>query len=1066
MRQHYATRTLRPSLLTACIALACAGAAPMVTATPAVNALPILNNIAYGTASLSTAANQLTVDQSTDKLIANWNSFNVGSAAKVQFNQPAASSTALNRISGSASEIFGRVTANGQLILVNPAGITFGSTAQVNAASVIASTLNLSDSNFLSDNFLFERVSSGGKINNQGSVLGNEGNTVVLAGSIKNSGTLRARGGNLSLANGNKVTVDNSNGQVTVNQIASVASLIQSTGSLRADRLVTTADQGKIFIVGDRARTGSVVELAGQLTSLNNDIQGKTINMSGDLTANAATVLNALNAVNINANFTQNKNSSLLNLTYGSADGLNFGTNGKISLSGTAMQYKANNVSYQIIQTLAQLQALDSNATTRSGKYVLGLDIDASSTASSGFNPIGSSISTPFSGVLDGLGHQIDQLNINKPAKDGVGLFGYALYTTIKNLNLTNASIIGKNAVGGLIGYNGNNNGSTGNSWIINSSVSGSLIGYNQLGGLIGSDTVYNTGSSSIIGSRSNSTITGRYTQIGGLVGYAIVDQGNLNISNSQTNSTVQASTIADSKNDIGGLVGRLDLSNQASASLSNLDSNGTVTTLSRPAFNVGGIVGTVNNSDATLTLDHVNNHSNVSAIQQVATSTQAITSAVTGGLIGQLTSSGLASSLINASSNTGNITGLNQVGGLIGYSSGGVIQNSYNSGNINGYIQNTGGLIGQNVNTAINSSYNSGVIAGLGGNYTYNMGGLVGYNDNGVISDSYNTGKVGSGGAWFSGGIVGRNLHASITNSFSTGNVTGISYVGGLAGYNSALISHSYATGNIDVGRNSYIGGLVGENEGGTIEYSHASGNVSGAYESMGGLVGLYKNGNIRHSYATGDVTGGTSSFGGLIGFAIAYTPEGAGSSSYDISDSYATGNISGGIFLGGLIGQLSVGSNATLTLANNYVTGNVTKAASYSGTGYQIGGLLGYVTISDTSTLNVMNNYSAGQVSGVAGTTSIGAFIGSIGMDAGTTDNISNNYWNSTTAGQALAIGNTYSLQQPVVNLTGLTASQMTQQSSFVGWDISSQLNGSNSIWYINNGVSAPVLRSFLNP
>lgn len=1066
MRLHPAARTLRPSLLTICIALACAGAAPMVTAMPAVNALPVLNNIASGNASLSSAGNQLTVSQSSDKLIANWNSFNVGSAAKVQFNQPAASSIALNRISGSASEIFGRVAANGQLILINPAGITFGSTAQVNAASVIASSLNLSDSNFLSDNFLFERVSSGGEVNNQGSVLGNEGNTVILAGSIKNSGALRARGGNLSLANGNKVTVDNGNGQVTVNQIASVASLIQSSGTLRADRLVTTADQGKIFIVGDRARTGSVVELAGQLTSLNNDIQGKTMNITGDLTANAATVLNALNAININANFTQNKNSSLLNLTYGSADGLNFGVNGKISLSGTGMQYKANNTSYQIIQTLAQLQALDSNATTRSSKYVLGLDIDASSTATSSFNPIGNSISTPFSGVLDGLGHQIDQLNINKAAKDGVGLFGYALYATIKNLNLTNASIIGKNSVGGLIGYNGNNNGSTGNSWIINSSVSGSLTGYNQLGGLIGTDTVYNTGSSSIIGSRSNSTITGRYTQIGGLVGYASVDQGSLTISNSQTNSTVQASTIADSKYDIGGLIGRLDLSNHASASLSNLDSNGTVTTLSRPAFHVGGIVGTVNNSDATLTLDHASNHSNVSAIQQVATSSQAITSAVTGGLIGQLTSNGSASSLINASSNTGNITGLNQVGGLIGYSSGGVIQNSYNSGNINGYIQNTGGLIGQNVNTAINSSYNSGVIAGLGGNYTYNMGGLVGYNDNGAISDSYNTGKVGSSGSWYSGGVAGKNLQASITNSYSTAEVTGTSYVGGLTGYNSALISHSYASGNVTVHGSSYVGGLVGKNENGTIEYSHATGNVSGAYDGMGGLVGLYKNGNIRHSYATGNVTGETSSFGGLIGFAIAYTPEGAGSSSYDISDSYATGNVSGGIFLGGLIGQLSVGSNATLTLANNYVTGNVTKAASYSGTGYQIGGLLGYVTVSDTSTLNVINNYSAGQVSGVAGTTSIGAFIGSIGMDAGTTDNISNNYWNSTTAGQALAIGNTYSLQQPVVNLTGLTASQITQQSSFVGWDISSQLNGSNSIWYINQGVSAPVLRSFLSP
>lgn len=1244
MQQTQIKQLLRPSLLATCMALVCMGITPQLLAAPAANTLPVLNNLASGSASLSTVGNQLTVSQTSDKLIANWNSFNVGSAAKVQFNQPAINSIALNRISGSASEIFGRVNANGQLILVNPAGITFGSTAQVNAASVIASTLNLSDSNFLADNFLFERVSSGGEINNQGSILANEGNSVLLANSIKNSGRLRARGGNLSLANGNKVTVDNSNGQVTVNQIASVASLIQSTGSLRADRLVASADQGKIFIVADRTRSGSVVELAGQLTSLNNDIQGKTINISGDLTANAATALNAVNAININANFTQNKNSSLLNLNYGSADGLNFGANGKISLSGTGMQYKANNVSYQIIQTLAQLQALDSNTTTRAGKYVLGLDIDASSTASSGFNPIGSSISTPFSGVLDGLGHQIDQLNINKPAKDGVGLFGYALYATIKNLHLSNATIIGKNSVGGLIGYNGNNNGSTGNSWIINSSVSGSLTGYNQLGGLIGSDNVYNLGSSNLIGNSSNSTITGRYSRIGGLTGYANISNGSLNLSGNNSNSIVQASTLADSKYDLGGLIGRLDLSNQASASLSSLHSNGLVSSLSRPAFNVGGVIGAVNSTDATLTLNDVNNHATVSSPHQIVTTTSSTVSAATGGLIGQLALSGTASSLISNSQNHSSIQGLAQVGGLVGALStansasieisnsqndasiqglgqlGGLvgwigtdntasseISNSRNNGSMSGTANNIGGLVGQlavngTASSLISNSRNDGNIDGtdnlgglvgrldaahtassvitgasnygnisgydnlggiagysngglishssssaqsqlssflgislggivgykqagtisnshsamLIGGYSY-MGGLVGINNAGDIIDSSSTSSIQSGS--IIGGLVGLN-YGSISNSHATGLVKTYHIAGGLVGTNTGTISNSYATGDIDsiptgdvlkrgglVGENSglishshatghvigrrapsdnasYAGGLVGVNSNSTVEYSYATGNVSGTsgvrgITSLGGLIGQSNNSNVYHSYASGNVStllsemGGREHIGGLIGQVINHslyiTPIDI---NVNINNNYASGNVSGTTNqtgttnVGGLIGSLEMrryNSNSEVAvLSNNYATGSVSKSSGISGAASNFGGLIGGVTVAN-GTFILDNSYASGAIN-AGDASNVGAFIGKINVDAGTTTSMNNNYWNSTVAGNT-AIGNA-NLIQPPVNLTGLSATQMTQQSSFVGWDISSQLNGSNSIWYINNGVSAPVLRSFLSP
>ncbi len=1076
MRYCHAAQALRPALLTTCIALACMGITQGILAAPAINTLPSLNNIASGAATLSTTGNQLTVSQTSDKLIANWNSFNIGSAAKVQFNQPAINSIALNRISGSASEIFGRVNANGQLILINPLGIVFGSTAQVNAASVIASTLNLSDSSFLGDNFLFERVSSGGEINNQGSILANEGNTVVLASSIKNSGTLRARGGNLSLANGNKVQVNNATGQVSINQISSVASLIQSTGTLRADRLLTSADQGKIFIVGDRARTGSVVELAGQLSSLNNDIQGKTINITGDLTANAATALNAVNAININANFTQNKNNSELNLTYNPADGLNLGPTsgnaGKITLSGTGMQYKANNVSYQIIQTLAQLQALNSNAMTRAGHYVLGLDIDASSTATSSFNPIGSDLSTPFTGFLDGLGHQIDQLTINKPAKDGVGLIGYALYATIKNLHLNNATVIGKDNVGGLIGYNGNDNGTTGQSWIINSSVSGSLTGYNQLGGLIGSDNVYNLGSSNMVGSSSNSTITGRYTRIGGLTGYANISNGSLNLSGNSTDNIIQASTIVGNKYDIGGIIGRLDLSNHSQALIQANQTGGSVISLSRPAVNVSGGIGIVNNSHSTFSLLDNYNHANVSAIHFDYSHDQTVESTHIGGLIGQLNQlDDQAYNLVSGNGNDGEIRGVQYIGGLMGYSNGATVSNNHNAGLTEG-SRYTGGLIGYSMHNTINQNSNTGNtnIRIIPSSFYPYIGGLIGYAEDSQISENTSSGLTGYGNyissANYVGGLVGYLKSGSIQNSHATGNTAGTRHVGGLVGYNMGDISYSDASGDVtslDIySSTSVLGGLIGTNEAGSISFSHAAGNVTKGTNFTGGLIGLNHNGSVRNSYASGNVEYGIDLVGGLFGQLLV---DSNATSPVEIINNYATGYVRGFDSVGGLIGGVN-NSNSTTIIANNYATGNVSEIPHNAFDNIQyIGGLFGHV-IANSGVLNISNNYSAGQVTGINNTPSIGGFMGYLSITGSAVNTINNNYWNISTAGQPVAIGVINQINQPIVNLTGLTGAQMTQQSSFAGWDISNQLNGSNSIWYINQGVSAPVLRSFLTP
>ena len=94
--------------------------------------LPTGGRIVSGQGGISQSANSMTINQQTDKMIANWNTFNIGSNASVTFLQPGASSVALNRIyDQNPSQIFGRLSANGQIFLLNPAGVYFGATAQV-----------------------------------------------------------------------------------------------------------------------------------------------------------------------------------------------------------------------------------------------------------------------------------------------------------------------------------------------------------------------------------------------------------------------------------------------------------------------------------------------------------------------------------------------------------------------------------------------------------------------------------------------------------------------------------------------------------------------------------------------------------------------------------------------------------------------------------------------------------------------------------------------------------------------------------------------------------------------
>ncbi|MEX0685704.1 MAG: GLUG motif-containing protein [Balneolales bacterium] len=187
-------------------------------------------------------------------------------------------------------------------------------------------------------------------------------------------------------------------------------------------------------------------------------------------------------------------------------------------------------------------------------------------------------------------------------------------------------------------------------------------------------------------------------------------------------------------------------------------------------------------------------------------------------------------------------ITGNEQVGALVGENSG-IISNSSSSGEVSG-LEIIGGLVGINeAESELNNSYSS---ASVTAQQTV-AGGLAGKND-GTISESHSSSSVTSGeiptdgfGTIGTGGLVGVNSSGLITASFATGevNMPGTDFrAGGLVGYNNGgEIINSYATGNVT--GDERVGGLVGGNRnGGSIRGSYASGLVT-AEDDMGGLTG-----------------------------------------------------------------------------------------------------------------------------------------------------------------------------------------------------------------------------------
>jgi filamentous haemagglutinin family N-terminal domain len=235
---HSFAKTFSIKTLAAAIA-ACAIAPPLAHAGPTGGV------VVDGTGSITQTGVNTQVDQVSDRLSLEWDTFNVGRNERVQFVQPSADAIALNRIlDNSGSQILGRIDANGQVILMNPNGIIFGRDAVINVGGLVASGLNISSDDFMNGDLVFIGLEgTAGTVVNRGIINAALGGNVALLGKgVTNQGFISAELGHVALASGTEaiVTFDNEGllgvriDQATLAEELGTAYAVNNSGTIEA----------------------------------------------------------------------------------------------------------------------------------------------------------------------------------------------------------------------------------------------------------------------------------------------------------------------------------------------------------------------------------------------------------------------------------------------------------------------------------------------------------------------------------------------------------------------------------------------------------------------------------------------------------------------------------------------------------------------------------------------------------------------------------------------------------------------------------------------------------------
>lgn len=1087
-------------------------------------ALPQGGQIVGGNGNISTPDSGKLNISGSGNLAIDWNSFSIAQGEAVNFQKMSEVLNVLNYVTGSSrSEIFGKITGNGvNVFLINPNGILFGATAEVNVGSLYASTRSLDAA---------ARSGFGGSM----TVLGTD-SIAKVEKDIINLGTVVAdsitfEGNNISIVSADKLQIkDRDYGKIALKAKNDINIGYEVTKITVNDLGDNTSHEVGDYYSGNGTKAGTLgiqaTDLAGNAKSVQDymlvhdvyELQAMKNNLNGKY----------MLAKEIDASVTKDWNSDLgfkpLNGFKGNVDGvgnsiknlnINRKTTENVALFGWVQDATLKNFGLF-------------NADVSGGKWTAGIagELYGNTVIENVWNKNGK-----VTGDGDYVGGIVGECKQTSSVKNALNS------STVTNKGTAS----GKGSyTGGIAGYNSgvlddvsNTGNVTGNYY-----YTGGVVGRNEgtvknslNKGFVNSNSYYTGGIagmnrnviSNVVNSGNVKSLKG---YIGGIIGYnwASAADASVTVSNASNKGTVEGSG-----NYVGGIIGYNHAQgNKSIITLENLVNTGNITNISTSGGYVGGIVG-YNYAQGNGSEMSITNSSNSGAVTG--------NGEYIGGIIGQINAkqSGTLVKVSN-SENTGKVYGKNgYVGGIAGAAEGYSltdtpninITNIKNEGEITSSNNDVGGCLGSFNEVYIENSENVGDVKGLN-----SVGGIAGSMGIGTITKSVNSGTVtstytGASSDYGSGGIVGSILlsgsglikainKANISETYNKGAVNGRKNTGGIVGYTNildnpvsgnkgqAFLKEVFNTGDINYGTivdSSYenIGGIIGRLWGEcSINDAYNLGNVSGG-ESVGGICGCYNAfTEIKNIYNMGNING-TESVGGIIGayYGLSTNTE----RKVAIDGAYNGGQVSGTTEIGGIIGYMEI--NGVQSVVNNTYNDGMIAA-----TGDNAGGIIGYAYMFGTPVNQIKKSHNAGNVSAagdnaggiigynhmyskyhptyseikveldtvsnvgiVSGNSNIGGLVGKSDFELeytsmtgrnGTLD-IKNAEYATDIKGGAQAFGSVDSHVSGLdTQVTGKVIANIAAKDKFSGWDIGAA--GSGSTWRTYNGTT-PILNAFIS-
>jgi filamentous hemagglutinin family protein len=881
---------------------------------------PLGGQVVGGSASIAgQGTSAVTVTQSSQNAVVNWQSFNIGAGEITRFVQPNSSATILNRVTGdpNPSTILGTLQGNGRVFVINPNGVLIGNGAVVNTAGFLATTHDISNADFMAGRYNFNIPGNpSASVVNLGTITAtNGGFAALVAPGVRNSGTITATFGKIGLASANGFSLDLYGDRlITIGVSDSIASavrdvatgqtlksLVQNDGKLKAnggtvqlsavtaramvDSVINTSGviearsigrrNGKIVLGGPAASTKvagaptQTVKVSGKLNVASKKGKGGTIEVTGENIVLASARLDASGAtgggkVLIGGDTGGGTlNAAVASISKAQLEAMPLVTATSVSIDAASSidaSAKGSGDGGKVIVWSDGATAFNGSILARGGAVA----------GNGGFVEVSGKESLTFGGQAD-LGAAngargtllLDPLNATISTTAGTGvILASAIEAALAfaDVVVTTAGTIGTEA-GNIIVASGIN-------WASSNSLK--LLAYRDV--IVNAD-ITNTGGSANVFLHADATGTGVGTVTFG-VGNKVFTAGNVEIN------------FNPSVNPAG----------------SGVNASSYVGPVENFAGNVGGGATLATHMLINTAYDLQNMHNNLSGAYALNRDIDA-----TG-----VTSFGNFAGVFNGQNHT--ISNINNSGTLpVAQNTGTIRDVKFTNVYVEALTSNAVlGVIGLNQGVISNVHVLDGTITHNGQALAI-AGGLVGVNDGGSIVNSSSAADV-TVSDGFAGGLAGINMSTastSISGSWATGEVTGgtSSSIGGLVGSNNKDISTSWASGTVTAlgtagAVASNVGGLVGHNAApGAITQSFATGNVTGALTNsttygIGGLVGN-NGGTITKAYARGNVNGGSTAFaGGLVGSSTAVAAN-------SIKETYATGTVSGAVAsFGGLMG------------------------------------------------------------------------------------------------------------------------------------------------------------------